>query len=131
MKNKLIEYAKNARLKAYAPYSKFFVGAAVHASSGQIYTGCNIENSSFSLTCCAERVAIFKAIEAGEKDLQAIAIIGDTKEPITPCGACLQVMREFFHKQTKIYLANLSGKIIQLSLNDLLPFSFNKDHLGY
>lgn len=128
MEKRLIEKAKTARLKAYAPYSKFLVGAAVLTSTNNIYIGCNIENSSYSLTCCAERVAIFQAIAAGEKDFQAMAIVGDTEQPITPCGACRQVINEFFNDETPIYLANLSGQIKQLTINDLLPLSFNDVH---
>lgn len=128
MEKRLIEKAKTARLKAYAPYSKFLVGAAVLTSTSNIYIGCNIENSSYSLTCCAERVAIFQAIAAGEKDFQAMAIVGDTEQPITPCGACRQVINEFFNDETPIYLANLSGQIKQLTINDLLPLSFNDEH---
>src|SRR5699024_6625884 len=107
MKNQLIDQAKLARTKAYAPYSKFLVGAAIFTQSGHIYSGCNIENSSYSLTCCAERVALFKAISAGETNFTGMAIIADTEQPIIPCGACRQVMSEFISNDIPIYLANL------------------------
>jgi len=82
MKELLIAEARSARLKAYAPYSNFLVGAAVMTHSNKIYSGCNIENSSYSLTCCAERVAIFKAVSAGDMTIKGMAIVGDTDEPI-------------------------------------------------
>ena len=92
---KLIEAARQAREKAYAPYSRFKVGAAVLTSDGKIYTGCNIENASYGMSNCAERTAIFKAVSEGETKLEALAVIGDTNTPISPCGACRQVIAEF------------------------------------
>lgn len=123
--NTLIEKAKKAREEAYAPYSKFKVGAALQTKLGKVYTGCNIENSSYSLTCCAERVAIFKAISQGEREFMNIVVIGDTEEPISPCGACRQVMSEFFNDDVVIYLANLQGKIKETRISELLPGSFS------
>src|SRR5690625_5754686 len=111
MKGQLINQAKLARKKAYAPYSKFLVGAAILCQSGNIYSGCNIENSSYSLTCCAERVALFKAISAGEKNFISMAIIADTEHPISPCGACRQVMVEFIKDDVPIYLTNLDDEV--------------------
>lgn len=121
----LIEQATLARKQAYAPYSKFKVGAVVKTKSGTIYTGCNIENSSYSLTCCAERVAIFKAIAHGERDFESMVVIGDTDEPISPCGACRQVMSEFFNDEVAIYLVNLKGDLKETSISQLLPTSFS------
>lgn len=121
---KLIEAAVNAREKAYVPYSKFKVGAAVLGKSGKIYTGCNIENASYGLSNCAERTAIFKAISEGEKELSTIAVVADTPGPVSPCGACRQVMTEFGIDQ--ILLANLKGDQKVVNMHELLPFSFVK-----
>ena len=120
----LLQAAKEARLRAYAPYSHFPVGAAVQTAGGKIYTGCNIENASYGLTNCAERTAIFAAVAAGEQELQAIAVIANTPEPTAPCGACRQVMAEF-GIQTVI-MANTKGDTHVMSLKDLLPYSFIK-----
>lgn len=125
----LVQKAKEALIKAYAPYSKFFVGAAVLAKSGKIYTGCNIENAAYSETCCAERVAIFKAISEGDVHFREMAIIANTKHPITPCGACRQVMAEFMSENMKIFLANKEGKVTKVKLKDLLPGAFTEDFL--
>lgn len=124
MKEKLIEEATKARENAYVPYSSFKVGAALLANSGKIYSGCNIENSSFSLTCCAERTAIFKAISEGEKNFQAMAVIADSKDAVSPCGACRQVMAEFFTEDVTIYLTNLTEKTKEITVAELLPYSF-------
>ena len=123
MDKELLQAALDARLKAYAPYSKFLVGAAVRAESGEIYTGCNIENASYGLTVCAERNALFNAVGAGERKFTALCVVGDTEELISPCGACRQVMAEF--KVPCIILANLNGKIVEYTLDELLPLSFS------
>jgi cytidine deaminase len=134
MKEKLlIEKAKKARERAYAPYSKFKVGAALLAKSRisrqrrgeKVYTGANVENATFGLTVCAERVALFKAITNGEKKFVKIAVVADKDEPITPCGACRQVLSEFA-PDLKIICANLKGKIKRYSLRELLPDAFEK-----
>ena len=91
----LLQSAKSARDAAYAPYSNFKVGAAVLAGDGRIFTGCNIENASFGASMCAERVAIFAAVAAGQRQIQALAVIADTPQPVIPCGLCLQVLAEF------------------------------------
>lgn len=124
MRDRLIREAKIAREKAYAPYSNFKVGAALYTKSEKIYHGCNVENVSYSLTCCAERVAIFKAISEGEKEFLALAVIANTDQPVSPCGACRQVMTEFFTDDVEIYLANLSGKVKKTTINDLMPNEF-------
>lgn len=126
--NKLIESAKKARLNAYTPYSKFKVGAAILLKNGKIVTGANIENVSFGLTNCAERTAIFKLISEGydPKEVIGFSVIGQTKEPISPCGACRQVMAEFFSKDLEVVLANLDGKYLVTTLKDLLPYSFEE-----
>ena len=91
----LIDTARKYREFSYSPYSKFKVGAAVLTKKGNVYGGCNIENSSYPVTNCAERTAIFKAVSEGEKEIEAIALIADTEGPCSPCGACRQVMGEF------------------------------------
>ncbi len=120
----LINRAVLAREKAYAPYSKFKVGAAVLGTSGRIYSGCNIENASYGLSNCAERTAIFNAMAEGETGIAAIAVAADTPEPVSPCGACRQVMAEF--NIVKIILVNLQGRQRIYTLEELLPYSFNK-----
>lgn len=122
---KLIEIAKAYRERSYSPYSKFKVGAAVLGGSGRVYGGCNIENSSYPVTNCAERTAIFKAISEGEQELKAIAVVADTDGPCAPCGACRQVMAEF--KIKKIIMANLKGDQKVVTLSELLPFAFSDE----
>jgi cytidine deaminase len=119
LKNELIKKAKEAQKGAYAPYSSFHVGAALLTKSGKIYTGFNIENSSYSATVCAERVALFTALNSGEREFSAIAIVGDS-ESCPPCGVCRQVLSEFCDGEFEIILEN--GSIFTLS--ELLPFSF-------
>lgn len=123
MDQELFEAALKARENAYAPYSLFKVGAAVRTSNGNIYSGCNVENGSFGLTCCAERCAIFRAIASGEKEFTAICVTADTAEPVSPCGACRQVMQEF--KIPQIILTNISGKTKVFTLKELLPYEFS------
>ena len=93
--DRLIDKAKEVRKQAYAPYSNFLVGAAIVGESGKIYAGCNIENSSFGLTICAERVALYKAVSEGVKDIEVLALVTDTQTPVWPCGGCRQVLAEF------------------------------------
>lgn len=126
----LINKAIEARKQAYAPYSKFQVGAAVLTKSDQVYLGCNIENASYGLGNCAERTALFKAISEGEKDIAALAVVGDTDGPISPCGACRQVIAEFCEKDTPIILANLKGDFTVTSISELLPGSFSSKDLN-
>ena len=125
---RLIKEAEKARKRAYTPYSKFKVGAAILTSDGKIFTGCNIENASFGLTVCAERVAILKAISEGSTEFEAIAIIGDTDQPCSPCGACRQVVSEFGEK-IKIIMSNLKGDIKIKKIGELLPEAFSKNDL--
>ena len=121
----LIEKAKRARLKAYAPYSKFKVGAALLTKRGKVYTGANVENATYGLTVCAERIAVFKAANRGDKDFVKIAVVADKNPPVTPCGACRQVLSEFT-KDLKIICANLQGKVKTYTLRGLLPQAFEK-----
>jgi len=125
----LINEAKTIRDRAYVPYSKFPVGAALKTKSGKVYTGCNIENAAYPVSCCAERVAIFKAISEGETEFVDMAVVADTDRPVPPCGSCRQVMSEFFNKSMPIYLTNLNGNTKTLTMNELLPFSFEPDDL--
>lgn len=125
----LFEEAKKARENAYAPYSKFSVGAALITKSGKIYRGCNIENASFGLTNCAERTAIFKAVSEGERDFQALLVVADTKDPVSPCGACRQVLAEFCPPRMPVYLANVNGNIEQTTVEQLLPSSFKSEDM--
>ena len=115
---------QKAREKAYAPYSKFRVGAALMTEDGSVYTGCNVENASYGATCCAERVAIFKAVSDGKRDFTAIAVMSDSHKFTFPCGICLQVMVEF--KIPTVIVADRSGGTAQYKLNDLLPYAFDK-----
>ena len=116
----LIETAIAARTQAHSPYSNFAVGAALESADGSIFTGCNVENLSFGLTMCAERVAIGAAVAEGHRDFRCIAIVADTDSPISPCGACRQVMAEF-NPSLKIISSNLKGSSETFSLADLLP----------
>ena len=125
----LIDQAIEARKLAYTPYSNFQVGAAVLTKNNQVFRGCNIENASYGLANCAERTAIFKAISEGEKGIEAIVVVGDTDGPISPCGACRQVMAEFCDENTKVILTNLKGDIVETSIQQLLPGSFSSKDL--
>jgi cytidine deaminase len=116
----LIEAATGVRSLAYAPYSRFFVGAALLTSEGRIFRGCNVENISFGLTLCAERGALVAAVADGVQTFRAIAIVADTDTPISPCGACRQVLAEFA-PDLLVISANLKGRTETFSLADLLP----------
>lgn len=129
-KNDLIHTAIKIREQAYVPYSKFPVGAALLTKSGKVYTGCNIENAAYPVSCCAERVAIFKAISDGERNFTSLAVAADTKKPVSPCGSCRQVMSEFFDTNTNVHLTNLHNDIKTISMEELLPFSFQQEDLN-
>lgn len=124
----LVRQALKARGNAYAPYSKFRVGAALQTPDGQIFTGCNVENAAYSPSICAERVAVAKAVEAGVRSFVAIAIATATDPPATPCGVCRQVLREF-NRELPVICVNPSGDRRDLWLSDLLPHSFSKKDL--
>lgn len=117
-----------ARLNSYAPYSKFSVGSALITEDGTIFTGCNIENASLGLSICAERVAIYKAVSSGYKSFKALAIIGDTDDPCTPCGACRQVILEF-SPDMEVIMTNLHQKIKITKAKELLPDMFQGENL--
>jgi cytidine deaminase len=128
-KNELIEKATQIRERAYVPYSKFPVGAALVTKSGKVYTGCNIENAAYPVSLCAERVAIFKAISEGETEFVEMAVVADTERPVPPCGSCRQVMSEFFHSDMNIHLTNLNANTMTVKMDELLPFSFQKSDM--
>lgn len=121
--NKLLKAAILARKRAYAPYSKFKVGAALESADGKIFTGCNVENASYGATCCAERTALFKAVSEGVRSFKRIAIIADTKTPCPPCGICRQALFEF-SPDMEVIMANTRGKTISVPLKGLLAYPF-------
>ncbi len=124
----LIELTIKARELAFAPYSKFRVGAVVVTKSGKIFTGCNVESASYGLTICAERVAICKAISEGEREFEIVCVVADTEELTPPCGACRQIIWEFCGDIPVIF-ANLDGKTDVLQMKDLLPKAFDTTFL--
>ncbi len=128
----LMALAEAARARSHSPYSNFRVGAALLTKSGKIYTGCNIENAAFSVTVCAERVALFKAVSEGESEFSAIAIVGgrtgETAPFCSPCGVCRQALAEFCPKDLKILLGN-PEKFQAYTLEELLPYSFTEENL--
>ncbi len=123
----LVQKAVEARARAYAPYSHYPVGAALLGKSGRVYTGCNVENSSFGLTVCAERTAILKAVSEGEREFQAIAVV--TSNGGSPCGACRQVLFEFLSPDAPVVMCDTNGKREVHSLGELLAFGFGPGHL--
>jgi cytidine deaminase len=126
--NVLIAAARSAREHAHAPFSNFCVGAAVRAKSGRIFTGCNVENATYGLTLCAERVAVFKAISEGERGFDAVAVVADTDVLTPPCGSCRQILWEFCG-DAEVILANLQGKIERCRMSELLPRPFDQSFL--
>ncbi|HJY85963.1 MAG TPA: cytidine deaminase [Candidatus Acidoferrales bacterium] len=124
----LIAAAKQARENAHAPYSNFRVGAALRARSGRIYTGANVENATYGLTICAERVAIFKAISEGERGFDALAVVAHSEVLTPPCGACRQLIWEFCG-DVEVILANLEGKTAAHRMTELLPHPFDSSFL--
>lgn len=124
----LISKAKDAMTYSYSPYSGFKVGAALLTSDGNIFTGCNIENASYSPTCCAERTAIFKAVSEGYRDFAALAVVGgeggNISKLCTPCGVCRQVMAEFCDGDFPVYMTDETGAVTVKTLGQLLPDSF-------
>ncbi|HKQ09459.1 MAG TPA: cytidine deaminase [Blastocatellia bacterium] len=125
----LIEQAKQARQEAHAPFSNFQVGAAIMTSDGRVYTGCNIEQSVYSLTMCAERVAIFKAVSEGAREFVKVAVVADFEAVTPPCGCCRQSLWEFAGPGTKVILANLAGEVRRLDIEELLPLPFDATFL--
>lgn len=128
MDQELYKAALEAREKAYVPYSRFKVGAAVRTKDGRIFTGCNIENSSYGLTVCAERNAIFAAVGSGYRELEELCVVADTEDGVAPCGACRQVMCEF--GLARVWLTNCRGKSLMMTIEELLPMSFGPKDLN-
>ena len=116
----LVKIAADVRLKAYAPYSNFKVGAALRVTSGDVFSGCNVENVSYGLTMCAERVAVGSAVQAGATQFDQLAIVSDSTEPVVPCGACRQVLAEFC-PDLRIISHTVGGMTAEFGLNALLP----------
>jgi cytidine deaminase len=124
----LIRLARRARENAVAPYSRFRVGAALEAASGTIYGGCNVENATYGLTVCAERVALWKALSEGEREFKGLAVVTDAAPPATPCGACRQLLWEFCG-DLELILANLDGREEHCRLSALFPAPFDRSIL--
>jgi cytidine deaminase len=120
--------ARQARRRAHAPYSGFKVGAALRTRTGEIVTGCNVENASYGLTLCAERVAVFKAVSEGLKRFDAVAVVADSPRPAAPCGPCRQILWEFCGDIT-VHLFDLKGAWRALRLSELLPLPFDRRNL--
>ena len=131
MKQLVITEAVLARENAYVPYSKFKVGAALLLKDGTIIRCCNVENASYGLCNCAERTALFTAYAKGYRkdDIVAMSIAADTLGPVSPCGSCRQVMSELLNKNTPVYLTNLKGDVKEMSVEELLPYSFDASDL--
>jgi cytidine deaminase len=127
-KDLLIDAAKQARESAHAPYSNFRVGAALRSTTGRIFSGCNVENASYGLTMCAERVAIFKAISEGERGFSALAVVTDADSLTPPCGACRQLIWEFCG-DIPVTIANLKGQTDVMQMKDLFPQPFDDSNL--
>ncbi|HBG43891.1 MAG TPA: cytidine deaminase [Firmicutes bacterium] len=125
----LLEMAAAARTHAYIPYSGFAVGAALLGKSGRVYTGCNIENASYSVTVCAERTALLKAISEGEREFTDLAVVCDTPVPSSPCGVCRQFLTEFA-PQCRVLMGNLKGDVIVKTAEELLPLYFSATDLN-
>ena len=127
--DQLVAAAKAARARAYSPYSGVKIGAAVLTSDGSVYAGCNVENASYGLSCCAERTAIFKAVSEGARRIAAIAVVGKSDEFTTPCGACRQVMVEF-NPGMKVLRRGTDGFSEDTTAESLLPGHFKPDELS-
>ncbi|NHC39968.1 cytidine deaminase [Bacillus sp. MM2020_1] len=129
-KNSLIIEANKAREFAYVPYSNFKVGAALLSKDGQVFHGCNIENAAYSVTNCAERTALFKAYSEGVTQFDSLVVVADTEGPVSPCGACRQVISELCDPEMEVVLTNLKGDILKLKVKDLLPGAFSPKDLN-
>ncbi|TDO84478.1 cytidine deaminase [Halanaerobium saccharolyticum] len=125
IKEKMFKKALEAQKNAYVPYSNFPLGAAVLMKDGSIYTGVNIENASFGLTNCAERSAIFTAVSQGKRNIEALLIVSSTKNPVTPCGPCRQVINEFADGKIEVVMMTEEGKELTMTSTELLPGAFN------
>jgi cytidine deaminase len=128
MTDPLVAAATSVRLNAHAPFSKFLVGAAVEDETGAIHTGCNVENATYGLTVCAERVAIFKGVSTGAKRFRRVAVVADTDTLTPPCGACRQILWEFCG-DVDVVMANLAGRTETVRLGELFPRAFDASFL--
>ncbi|MDL4841213.1 cytidine deaminase [Aquibacillus rhizosphaerae] len=126
----MISEALKARNKAYAPYSKFKVGAALQTTEGKVYHGCNIENAAYTMCNCAERTALFSAYAAGDKSFDLLVVVADTDRPVSPCGACRQVISELCPADMKVILTNLQNEIEETTVAALLPGAFTPNDLS-
>jgi cytidine deaminase len=126
----MLTAARSAREKAYAPYSKFLVGAAVLDEHGRIHAGCNVENAAYPQGVCAEAGALSAMVLAGGRKAVAVLVVGVADSPVTPCGGCRQKLREFAAPDTPILIANAQGVLLNLTLEQLLPHSFGPEHLS-
>lgn len=122
----LTKIANDMLEMAYVPYSKFPVGAALLTKDGKIFSGCNIENASYSLTNCAERTAIFKAVSEGIRDFEKLIVTANTTGPVSPCGACRQVIAEFCEPGMPVILTNITGDVFETTVDELLPGAFTE-----
>ncbi|WHY69881.1 cytidine deaminase [Neobacillus sp. SuZ13] len=129
-KKDLIVEANKAREFAYVPYSNFKVGAALLSKDGQVFHGCNIENAAYSMTNCAERTALFKAYSDGITQFASLVVVADTEGPVSPCGACRQVISELCDAEMEVVLTNLKGDIKKILVKDLLPGAFSPKDLN-
>ena len=130
-KQELCRKAQDMLKMAYVPYSHFPVGAALECVDGTVFTGCNVENAAYGPSNCAERTAVFKAVSEGYRQYRRIAIAADTEKFCAPCGVCRQVLSEFDPQLTmEVILVNNRGETMELTLKDLLPYSFGSDNLG-
>ena len=124
----LSQLARRARRRAFAPFSHFKVGAALRTRTGEVVTGCNVENASYGLTLCAERVAVFKAVSEGMRRFDAIAVVADSKRLTPPCGPCRQILWEFCG-DIWVHMSDLRGRTRTMRLAELLPFPFDRSNL--
>lgn len=129
-KKDLIVEANKARELAYVPYSNFKVGAALLSKDGQVFHGCNIENAAYSMTNCAERTALFKAYSEGITQFASLVVVADTEGPVSPCGACRQVISELCDAEMEVVLTNLKGDVQKILVKDLLPGAFSPKDLN-
>ena len=127
--DELLEAARAARARAYAPYSKFAVGAALLDDQGRIHAGCNVENAAYPQGLCAEAVALGHLVLAGGRRIAAVAVVGDAAEPVTPCGGCRQKLREFAADEVPVLVGDMSRLRARFTLGELLPASFGPEHL--
>lgn len=126
----LLQAARAAKEHAYAPYSHFAVGAALRLADGRIVAGCNVENASYGLSCCAERTAVFSAVAQGARVFREILVLADTGRPVPPCGACRQVLAEFLPPEAPVWLVGRDGAHARKTVGELLPLAFGPKDLG-